>query len=281
MRDERDPTRKYSGHAQRWISALVALPFLIGLIIVGGAPFAVMIGLICAITLCEYFRLTFHPGGATGSGFILAGAVVISLTMIWAAHAGLPAMAAGLVSGYTILCGVAATLYFGRDPHIQKNIAGQIQGLIYIGLPLTLIVSIRAGADGMGWIFFLLAIIFAGDVAAYYVGSRLGRHKLAPRVSPGKTIEGALGGLAGNLLAGAVFKALLLPNLPWAGALLFIPLAGAAGQVGDLFESTLKRNAGIKDSGFVLPGHGGILDRIDALLFAIPIAWLFKEYLLT
>ena len=131
----------------------------------------------------------------------------------------------------------------------------------------------------MIWIFLLLGIIFIGDISAYYVGSYLGRHKLSPAVSPGKTVEGALGGVTGNLLAGAIGKYFFLPNLTWAPAILFFLVAGIAGQFGDLFESEFKRASRIKDSGGILPGHGGFLDRIDALLFASPVAYLFTGFI--
>jgi phosphatidate cytidylyltransferase len=108
----------------------------------------------------------------------------------------------------------------------------------------------------------------------------LGRHKLNPAVSPGKTIEGAIGGLAGNILVGSIAKFFFLPALSWGPSILFFLAAGLAGQVGDLFESEFKRASKIKDSGGILPGHGGFLDRIDALLFASPVAYFFKVYII-
>jgi phosphatidate cytidylyltransferase len=131
------------------------------------------------------------------------------------------------------------------------------------------------------WIFLLLILVFLGDTGAYYVGSYFGQHKLCPAVSPNKTIEGSVGGLAASLGAGALFKHFFLPLLPWGLSLLFFFSIGIAGQVGDLFESQLKRVYKIKDSGTLLPGHGGVLDRIDALLFAAPVAYFFKEYVFT
>jgi len=113
------------------------------------------------------------------------------------------------------------------------------------------------------------------------LGSYFGQHKLCPTVSPKKTIEGALGGLAASLGSGALIKHFFLPLLPWGLSLLFFLSINIAGQVGDLFESQIKRVAHIKDSGAILPGHGGVLDRIDALLFAAPVAYIFKEYLLS
>jgi phosphatidate cytidylyltransferase len=107
----------------------------------------------------------------------------------------------------------------------------------------------------------------------------LGRHKLSPAISPGKTIEGAIGGLAANLAIGAIGKAFFLPNLPWSLSILFFLAVGIAGQIGDLFESEMKRSSNIKDSSNILPGHGGILDRIDALLFASPVAYVFIRFI--
>jgi phosphatidate cytidylyltransferase len=107
----------------------------------------------------------------------------------------------------------------------------------------------------------------------------LGRHKLSPAISPGKTVEGAIGGLAANLVVGAIGKTLFLPSLPWSLSILFFLAVGIAGQLGDLFESEMKRSSNIKDSSNILPGHGGILDRIDALLFACPVAYVFIRFI--
>jgi phosphatidate cytidylyltransferase len=144
---------------------------------------------------------------------------------------------------------------------------------------LGFLILIREDQSGAIWIFLLLAVIFAGDTSAYYVGSYWGRHKLSPAISPGKTIEGAIGGLAANLVVGAIGKTLFLPGLPWSLSLLFFLAVGIAGQLGDLFESEMKRSSNIKDSSNILPGHGGVLDRIDALLFASPVAYIFIKYI--
>lgn len=122
--------------------------------------------------------------------------------------------------------------------------------------------------------------MFAGDIGALYAGTYLGRHKLCPSVSPGKTIEGSLGGLAGNVVVGAAIKLIFFPRLLWGESILFFLILGVVGQIGDLYESEFKRAAGVKDSGVILPGHGGLLDRIDALLFALPVAYFFKKFML-
>ena len=151
-------------------------------------------------------------------------------------------------------------------------------GVVYIPVLFSYLILIRDGEqmEGAKWIILTLAIVFAGDVGALYTGTFFGKHKLSPAVSPKKTIEGSLGGIAVNLIIGVCFKALLLPELPWGISFLFFISLGIMGQVGDLFESGLKRVAGIKDSGGIFPGHGGILDRADATMFAAPVAYCSK-----
>jgi len=141
-------------------------------------------------------------------------------------------------------------------------------------------ILIRNSNDGIVWVFFLLVLVLSGDTGAFYTGTYLGRRKLCPLISPGKTIEGAAGGFAATLLAGIAFKYFFLAHLSWVLCGFFFICISLASQAGDLFESVLKRKGGIKDSGTVLPGHGGILDRIDALLFAAPVAYIFKTYVL-
>jgi len=129
------------------------------------------------------------------------------------------------------------------------------------------------------WLLFALALNWVGDVAAYYVGSLAGRNKLAPRISPGKTVEGAVASLAASMLFGVAYLGYFLPQVGWLEAMLLSAVASTAGQVGDLCESALKRGAGLKDSGNLLPGHGGWLDRVDSSLFTMPIVyfWLARS----
>ena len=123
------------------------------------------------------------------------------------------------------------------------------------------------------WLLFALALSWVGDICAYYVGRRFGRHKLMPRVSPGKSWEGAVASLVGSLLFGFLYLKYLLPSVaPWQSFLL-AAAGNIAGQIGDLAESALKRGAGVKDSGTMLPGHGGWLDRVDSTLFAVPVVY--------
>src|SRR5580698_8682130 len=123
------------------------------------------------------------------------------------------------------------------------------------------------------WLMIALLVSWAGDTAAFYVGRAFGRHKLAPRVSPGKTWEGFFGSVAGGTLAAGVYAHYLIPSAPMAAVLALAAAANIAGQIGDLCESALKRGAGVKDSGTSLPGHGGWLDRIDSTLFSVPVVY--------
>jgi phosphatidate cytidylyltransferase len=125
-------------------------------------------------------------------------------------------------------------------------------------------------------VLLLVAIIAAGDSAAYYGGRAFGRHALAPKISPKKTIEGAIAGLIGSMLVGGIAGVFFLDE-PWLSVTLISALTAMIGQIGDLAESAMKRSAGVKDSSSILPGHGGILDRVDSVLFAAPIFyWLFN-----
>jgi phosphatidate cytidylyltransferase len=144
--------------------------------------------------------------------------------------------------------------------------AWTLAGILYLGWLLSHFVALRGFDDGRNWVFLALAATFASDTAAYFVGRALGRHKLAPKISPGKTWEGAIAGLLGAIIVSLPFT-LALPLSYWQAALLGF-LVSLFGQLGDLGESLLKRNMGVKDSGSLLPGHGGFLDRIDSVVLA-------------
>jgi phosphatidate cytidylyltransferase len=152
-----------------------------------------------------------------------------------------------------------------------------IMGLLYITLPLGFFIWIRlnhvGSAGGNRWVFWGLMTCWFGDTAAFCMGRLWGRHKLAPRISPKKTWEGAAGGVLGSCLAAGIGKWWLLPGEPLLSLFIISLLLAASGQLGDLAESCLKRGVGVKDSSNLLPGHGGMLDRIDAVLFAAPILY--------
>ncbi len=263
-------------HSTRWITGLIAAPLLIFLIVMENIwYFSIFVSVATVVALWEYHRIVTPPSGeTTHSIFSFIGYLTGMVMILAAGMASLEAMAFVFFAGL-IGCGTIALYRFKSDPTVADTIAQQMLGIMYIAWPLGMVVLIRGAESGRLWVLALLLIIFAGDTAAYYTGSYLGKHKLCPSVSPKKTIEGALGGLVANALVGILFKLFFLSDVGWGSILLMSILAGAVGQVGDLFESVLKRRAGIKDSSGILPGHGGILDRIDALLFAIPVVWMF------
>jgi phosphatidate cytidylyltransferase len=150
-------------------------------------------------------------------------------------------------------------------------------GILYAGWMFGYLVSLRGIEDGRNWVFLALFCTFGSDTAAFFIGKAFGKHKLAPSISPGKTWEGAVGGLIGAVIVSLFF---LLPTplslatkLEWWQALILGILVSAFGQLGDLVESLLKRNAGAKDSGNLLPGHGGVLDRMDSIIFTVVVVY--------
>jgi phosphatidate cytidylyltransferase len=181
-----------------------------------------------------------------------------------------------------------------RAPLIQvlPDTAQGLFGLIYIAYPLTLVPLLWKQEDGPTLVVFLMVCVWTGDIAALYIGRAFGKHKLAPRLSPGKTWEGSFASIAGSMLAAGLVifiadtlaargSTLLHIAEPRWQSLLLAAILNVAAQLGDLLESAIKRGAGVKDSGNMLPGHGGILDRIDALLLAAPVLWfalLLKDY---
>jgi len=267
-------------HLKRWLTSLVALPFLIVFIYRGGPfLFLILILLVSLIALWEYFHIVYKnvlfpvPLMIPFAGYITGSAI------IFAVFYELFNIVLCLIAFNLIIVVLICICLYKKDTSVLELAAKQIQGIVYIPLFLSYLVLIRNGENGIEWIFLILVLIIMGDTGAFYTGTYLGRHKLSPFVSPGKTIEGAAGGLVANLLGGALFKYYFMPHLHWGFCLIFFICIGFAGQVGDLFESLFKRVSGVKDSGNILPGHGGILDRIDALLFASPVAYLFIKYL--
>ena len=193
-----------------------------------------------------------------------------------------PAMGTSLVFAWIALCTVCGSAFFYRREidleHSTHKLMNVLAGFVYITIPGVIMmrlsqIDIPGTPKGIA-LYFSLACVLMGDIGAYFVGRLMGKRKLIPAVSPKKTVEGALGGLVFSALTGLGVCAYF--NLPFSPLLAFLIalIVGASGQVGDLAESALKRTANVKDSGSLLPGHGGMLDRIDSLLFGVPLAHL-------
>ena len=268
-------------HLKRWITGLTALPFLIYIIFKGGILFSVFIGLVALLGFWEYLRVVFNNSRGTLEGRVVWLAYPLVPAVVAAAHQQAPAFIFHLITLLFLVCAFLSVIFYGRDGLIYESGKKIVIGIVYIPGLLSYLILIRNGSelDGALWILFILVVVFGGDTGALYAGTFMGKHKLSPAVSPQKTIEGSLGGLTANVILGSIYKLVVFPELNWAVCLLFFVSLGAMGQMGDLFESGLKRVAGIKDSGGLLPGHGGILDRADAIMFAAPVAYLFKVYI--
>jgi phosphatidate cytidylyltransferase len=177
---------------------------------------------------------------------------------------------------FLFLVGVAVLTLWTKRPMVEALPAAGISsgGLLLIAFPLTFAVRLEAiPREGPAILLFVLVITWVGDTAAYFVGRAVGKRKLAPVLSPKKTWEGTFASIFGALLVAVVFSRWLVVPLPH--LLTMAALGNVAGQAGDLLESAYKRSAGVKDSGSLLPGHGGVLDRIDALILAIPVVWYY------
>lgn len=165
-------------------------------------------------------------------------------------------------------------------PNSIEHISTSLVGLIYIPLMLSYLIIIRGMEKGAHLVLLLLIITWMGDMMAYYTGTLWGKHPLCPAISPKKTVEGTIGGLAGSSISALIYKALFFPKLSIFAIILLAIVVNIIGQVGDLSESIIKRWAGVKDSGSILPGHGGMLDRVDALIFSAPAFYYFLTLVL-
>jgi phosphatidate cytidylyltransferase len=263
----------------RIVSAAVGLP-LLGLLVFWDEPwgFGLLALLVVALALLEYGALTLgsaHPGTgavlvATGTSFATAIYLRPAETLLWA-------MAAVVLQSTWLLLGHRRAGDLSAATH-QLGMAGF--GIFYIGgLVMALPLMHRDLVQGPLWVTTALAVSFANDTGAYFVGRALGRHKLAPQISPGKTIEGAVGGLIVGVVFMFLARATFFPALSSTDVLAVGLATGILGPAGDLLESMIKRAAGAKDSGRLIPGHGGILDRIDAVLFVAPFVYAYARYL--
>lgn len=204
----------------------------------------------------------------------VAGTLFCASIAYFGVAAALPSMVV------LFLCGSLWFLFrFGDIPSVGRRIALVCAGWLYVPLLLVHLSLLHGVTYGRQWVFLVLLIVMAGDTCAYFTGVSFGRRKLYPAVSPNKSIEGAAGGLAGSIVGALVAKLTFFPALAGLDCIALGVGLGVAGQLGDLFESLLKRSFQVKDSGTLIPGHGGILDRLDSLLFAFPLAYYYSRTL--
>ena len=262
-------------HLKRWITSLVLIPLLFLILLKGSTLlFSVFVSVITLIAMTEYFTIISCSGKIPLKIKILG--LSACLGIIASAHTGSFSIILVIFTFYIISVSIIVLGNFSLESSILDIVAKQIQGIVYIPVFLSFLVFIRNSENGILWIIWIWLIIASSDTGAYYYGTFFGKKPLLPRVSPNKTVEGAIGGIVASLVIGSIFSCIFIPEISILKGAVFILIACIAGQIGDLFESALKRAGKIKDSGNILPGHGGVLDRIDGLIFAIPIAYVFK-----
>jgi phosphatidate cytidylyltransferase len=262
--------------ATRIIVALVLLPVGLLAVYLGGVTFVALIALILVLAAWEYTRL-FRACGLQPTGFfVLPGVLLIVLGRWMDGFLSAPWILSLLIMGSMAYHLIAYER--GRD-QAGTDFAVTVSAWLYIGWLGAYLISLRELPDGMWWLLLVLPTVWLADSGAYFIGSRFGRHRLSPRLSPKKSWEGYLAGLVFGTLGGAGLAALW--RLAAGPESAFTPLFGAAlglllslvTTLGDLGESMIKRQCGVKDSGNILPGHGGVFDRIDSWLWAAPIGY--------
>jgi len=266
---------------KRIVTAAILIPLVLFLVFLGPRwqwLFTIAVAAVAALAGWEFLGLA-ERGGASPP----RTAVLVAIVTLFAVDYLCPDRTAAI---FGIIClGLLVYCTFLRPVEkVMADASTAIFCLLYVGYTLIAIPTLHEAANGPSLVAFLLCVVWVGDIAALYVGRAWGRHKMSPRLSPNKTWEGAIGSVAGSLLIAGGLLALAERLQQWDSAVLSYPgdyqywlvlavVVNAAAQVGDLAESALKRSAGVKDSGSLLPGHGGVLDRIDALLLAAPVLW--------
>ncbi len=279
---------------KRVATAAVLIPCVVGLVLWGStALLAVGTALVILLAMFEFFAL----GDAIGHRAYRFWTAACALGLVFVQWMVSTANSVGPPRGtqyfvligkaflslpmvgdvfFIFLLGVTVLTLWTKRPMVEALPAAGISssGLILVALPLTYAIRLHGiSTDGPKLLMFVLVITWVGDTAAYFVGRAIGKHPLAPVLSPKKSWEGTIASILGALLVAIVFARWLTVPLPH---LLGMAVVGnVAGQAGDLLESAYKRSAGVKDSGSLLPGHGGVLDRIDALILAIPVVWYY------
>ncbi len=261
-----------SSHFQRFLTAAAVIPLLFAYIVWGGPLlFALLIWVGILVGTYEYVHLT---GAERAFGEMGLHGVLGTIALLSAYFHGLEGLFGSLIFNFLVLV-IYLVLTFKENGLFFDRLGRQLFALCYLPLFLPFFVLLRSRPQGIHWIFFVLAVNYAGDTAAYYLGRTWGRNKLAPAVSPKKTREGSIGGLAANGLVAWIFQWTLFQSVS-AGEMILLGLTvGVLSQFGDLLESMIKRASGVKDSGILFPGHGGFLDRVDSLLLPAPVVYFY------
>lgn len=278
----------------RLIAGLTGLAVVIPIIFWGNQVFLGLVVLALLVALDEFATMAAPENKWLARGVLFTLGVALHLALVGSFPGarlapdplGMPTVSptTEVESILLVLLGVplalVAPMFLVKDVTVAGTISARLAlGLFYAPVLMAPIVWIRSDGEGVGLIFYLLAATWLGDTGAYFAGRAFGKTPLFPRVSPKKTVEGVIGGAALAVVGCLVVKAIALPNWGWVEAAVVAAVLDLAGVVGDLAESMLKRAWGVKDSGWIMPGHGGILDRIDSLLFTAPLLFVWIAFL--
>lgn len=258
----------------RVLSALVLLPLVLGAVWFLPPIATLVLATVAALLAFREYATIVSALGAHIPRLVTAAGVGAACISVGGGYLS----AEIILMSAVIVVGALAVASGSPGPAVLRDSAASIMPIAYIGLPLGAIAAVRAFAGREAVLLLMLTIVIS-DSAQYYCGRTFGRRPLAPSISPKKTLEGAIGGLAFGTLAMTVGGRWILPQAPLLLLILASACIAALGIVGDLFESLLKRSAGVKDSSHIIPGHGGVLDRIDSWLFAAPLYYAFIRYL--
>ncbi len=274
---------------QRVITALLLIPLPVAAIWFGEPWFTILVAIFGVLAAFEFYRLgsntSFSPATYLGLIFTLFFIISRNPDLLSRLETSLdPALISLLILVAALVLIIIWIMLRRQKGGVTASWAWSIGGILYVGWLLGHVVSLRGLADGRSWVFFILLATVASDTAAFFIGRAIGRHRLAPEISPNKTWEGATAGVIGAVIFSLLFppaelfsatNPLHIHGFSYGEAILLGALVSIFGQLGDLAESLLKRKTGVKDSGNLLPGHGGVLDRLDSILFAGAVVYYF------
>jgi phosphatidate cytidylyltransferase len=264
--------------ATRVATAIVGIPIIFGLIWIGGWPYAVVVAVVLGVAAAEFAHLRLEWTHAATSVAVAIAALFAIMGHIEPRSIPVAAVLcfALPVAGLGGLVG--NKLRLGLDASAENNALQFIAGMAYVAVLGSTIVLLRDLDNGRDWVYLALFSTFSVDTTAYFVGRAIGRHKLAPAISPKKTWEGFFGGYAGGFAAVLLLNHFLGLRIDAGPALLIALTLPVAAALGDLFESWVKRRAGVKDASELIPGHGGVLDRLDSVLFVFPLVYIVARF---
>jgi phosphatidate cytidylyltransferase len=261
----------------RVISALVALPVVLFLLHQGGWWFGGL--LLFAGGVCLYEFMTMTQPGDRGAAVALTGVGLAMMLAILTGVAASPA-APALMAVLTLFVLVFFLFRTGDMGTVASRASMALTGILWAGALLGVTGALRSLPQGEGWLYLALVLAWGSDTGGYFAGRFLGKHKLYEKVSPKKTWEGSVGGVIAATGLAFAFREVVGPDVDTVHLLIMAPLGAALGQIGDLAESMLKRSVGVKDSGSIMPGHGGLFDRVDALIFVGPTLFAYATLVL-